>query len=281
MVLDMLTGIERPDLPQFLLERTDWPKIAWKTGTSFGRRDAWAVGVNPRYTIGVWLGNMDGSSVPQLSGAEMATPLLVEIFNQLEKGQDRTWFPKPETVQARRVCSHTGHLPSVHCEASENDWTLMGTTQAKLCDRFSEIWTDPQNRWQYCPVCLPNSGFKTQLLPHYPPDLIRWFKLKNRDFELPPPHFADCPSVFPGAGPEIQGYEADKTYLLEEGMEGPLQAEISEDIGQHYWYLNGEFVGLVAAGEELFVELPRGKVRIACMDDKGRMEQIEIEVASL
>ncbi|MFN8397437.1 MAG: penicillin-binding protein 1C, partial [Bacteroidia bacterium] len=93
LVTEILSGIQRPDMPAEYLGRTKLPRVAWKTGTSFGRRDAWSIGYNPRFTVGVWMGNMDGKPVLEMSGAKTAVPLLLEVFNAIDFDAGKHWFP--------------------------------------------------------------------------------------------------------------------------------------------------------------------------------------------
>ena len=92
LVTHTLTQITRPDLPNNFDNSYHLPRIAWKTGTSYGRRDAWSIGYNQRYTIGVWVGNFSGVGVAELSGANTATPLLFQLFNVLDYNSPTGWF---------------------------------------------------------------------------------------------------------------------------------------------------------------------------------------------
>ena len=94
MITEILSKVNRPDFPISWSSTIHLPKIAWKTGTSYGRRDAWSIGYNKKYTVGVWLGNFSGSSIPELSGATIATPLLFKIFNTLDYGADHANLKK-------------------------------------------------------------------------------------------------------------------------------------------------------------------------------------------
>ena len=108
MVGEILTGLKRPDLPNNFENTVNLPHIAWKTGTSYGRRDAWSFGYNPDYTLGVWVGNFDGTGVPELSGADFATPILFKIFNYLTFNQKPAWFKRPASLDFRLVTyTHT------------------------------------------------------------------------------------------------------------------------------------------------------------------------------
>ncbi len=98
LIADILSNNYRPDFSNDMVNKSTLPRIAWKTGTSYGKRDAWAVGFNPRYTIGVWMGNFDGKGSPELSGANMAVPLLFDLFNSIDNNSKKEWFSKPDNV---------------------------------------------------------------------------------------------------------------------------------------------------------------------------------------
>ena len=114
IITDILTGLRRPDLPT-CWEYTSLPQVAWKTGTSYGHRDAWSIGYNPHYTVGVWLGNFSGEGARNLIGAEVAAPILFELMNYICRGRQIPWFSRPDSVSSRAVCSVSGHLPGPTC----------------------------------------------------------------------------------------------------------------------------------------------------------------------
>jgi membrane carboxypeptidase/penicillin-binding protein PbpC len=111
MINDILSKVNRPDFPLNWQSTERMPKIAWKTGTSYGRRDAWSIGYNKNYTVGVWVGNFSGVGVPDLSGSNTATPLLFKILirsittatrngSHNQKIVTQEWFaPKRECYQ--------------------------------------------------------------------------------------------------------------------------------------------------------------------------------------
>ena len=95
---ELLSELRRPELPSVWEYSIDMPKVAWKTGTSYGHRDAWSIGYTPKYTIGIWIGKLDGIGVPELIGAEAAAPVLFSLINEINKPSAYNWFIQPETV---------------------------------------------------------------------------------------------------------------------------------------------------------------------------------------
>ena len=124
MINEILSKVNRPDFPLNWTATERMPKIAWKTGTSYGRRDAWSIGYNKNYTVGVWVGNFSGVGVADLSGANVATPLLFKIFNTIDYDSDEEWFTQPKDCDIRQVCSETGLIPTDHCTNLTTDYFI-------------------------------------------------------------------------------------------------------------------------------------------------------------
>src|SRR6186713_1700583 len=163
------------------------PKIAWKTGTSYGRRDAWSVGYNKNYTVGVWVGNFSGVGVPDLSGSNTATPLLFRIFNTIDYDSDQEWFSQPKDVDIRMVCSETGLLPGEHCENTVTDYFIPLISSSQTCNNQEEIAVSPDEKMAYCKVCAPVSGFKKKWYRMVSPDMQQYFDDHHIVYQKIPP----------------------------------------------------------------------------------------------
>jgi penicillin-binding protein 1C len=175
----ILSSNQRPDFPADFISSTKLPKVAWKTGTSYGKRDAWAVGYNPDYTIAVWMGNFDGKGANELTGANIAVPLLFELFNAINYNANSDWFKMPDNTFEREVCSETGLLPSENCINLTKDYYIENISLNKKCELRKTIYTDIAEKMQYCPSCMTDSGFKKVNYPFYEPELTLWY-LKNK-----------------------------------------------------------------------------------------------------
>jgi len=281
----ILSSNERPDFPEEFLSYTNLPKIAWKTGTSYGKRDAWAIGYNPDYTIGVWMGNFDGTGSPDLSGAEMAVPLLFELFNSIDyktgyRSHKELWFKQPKDVLEREVCSETGLLPSKYCKSLITDYYISKVSPNKKCDLYKPVYVSKDEKISYCTECLPDSGYKKIAYPNYDPELTLWF-LKNKiPFKRPPPHNPYCTAKFPGNGPKILSPSADYTYYLEKGSKEQIMLMAASDpsVAIQYWYINDKFYAKTKSGNKLFFTPIEGPVKITCLDNLGRKRTIKTEI---
>ncbi len=280
IVSDILAGHKRPDIPAELLAASQLPRIAWKTGTSYGKRDAWAIGWNGRYTIGVWMGNFNGKGAPSLSGAVMAVPLLVDLFNAIDRDHGDLGIRKPEEVQRREVCARTGLLFSPHCEESVRDWAIAERSTQERCALMQPFLVNAQRTEHYCMDCLPSQGSEEVWYPVYDAGLSVWFAESHIGIERPPPHFAGCTARRAGEGPELLSPTADYTYYLERGAEQEilLQAASPPGVKMQYWYVDGDLYCETEAGGRSFYKPNGRKHRISCMDDAGRESSVTIDI---
>ncbi len=280
LIADILSNNYRPDFPNDLLDLSRLPKIAWKTGTSYGKRDAWGVGFNPRYTIGVWIGNFSGKGSPYLSGSEMAVPLLFDLFNSIDTGPDKSWFKKPGTVLTREVCAETGLLPVKNCSTTIKDYYISNCSLNKYCDLYKEVYVNLSETVEYCPGCLPGSGYKKELYPFYNPQLKLWYIQNNQAFKKIPPHNPDCQIKFGGKGPIITSPSENYEYFVEENskQEILLQAACGSGVKEIYWYLDDKYYKKSVPGRNIFFKPDKEKIKITCLDDKGRDSQVFIKV---
>lgn len=281
MIGDCLTRLARPDLPAGSERATRIPRIAWKTGTSYGRRDAWAVGYNKRFTIGVWVGNFDGSGVPELTGKTCATPLLFDIVNTIDRdaGSD-TWLQRPAPVDVRLVCSVTGMVPGDSCSAQVADLYLPGISPSVPCDHMQAIYVSTDATIRYCTSCLPNHGWTRRWYHNYRPALLAYYRTERIAVRLPPPHDPGCTRVMDDTPITITEPTDNHTYVVERETEPRLRASaiVPADAATIYWFVNDAFVASGLPATPVFLEPVRGTNSITCMDDKGRSRTIQVHV---
>jgi penicillin-binding protein 1C len=139
MVSSILSGAVRPDLPNNALSSYHVPLVAWKTGTSYGRRDAWSIGYNRQYTIAVWVGNADGTGVRELTGADIATPLLFHLFNSIHYNAQGSRLPAPAGLRFRMVCSQSGLPPAPQCVHQVVDTYIPLVSPVQACEHLQEV----------------------------------------------------------------------------------------------------------------------------------------------
>ncbi len=274
IITDILTGLRRPDLPT-CWEFTSLPRVAWKTGTSYGHRDALSIGYNPRFTVGVWLGNFSGEGARNLVGAEVAAPILFEIMNYLCRGKQPQWFERPETVGLREVCSLSGQLPGPNCPQSVTELYLLNRASDKVCSMHQSIQVDNRTGYRLPPDYAGNQPTHTQSFIQWPPRVFSWMESNGAKIDRLPPLLPEWQGLLPGHPPIIRSPSLDCQYRLREGI--PLEyqkicceASVSNDVQKLFWFIDGALLGVAKPGERLFYTPKVGRHRVVCQDNLGR-----------
>jgi penicillin-binding protein 1C len=280
MITDILSKVNRPDFPLNWQATERMPRIAWKTGTSYGRRDAWSIGYNKKYTVGVWVGNFSGQGVPELSGANTATPLLFKIFNTVDYNNDGEWFAPPQDFDVRQVCSETGLPPGPNCTNLLSDYFIPLISSTTTCQHLQEIKVSADETISYCNNCAPESGYKKKMYRIIDPEMQQYFFTNNIAFNKVPVHNPECETIFKGNGPRITSPLNGNEYFINKKSPEPLQlaAAVGNDVSKLYWYVNDKFYKITSAREKQFFIPDEGPVKISCTDDKGRNRDIWIKV---
>jgi penicillin-binding protein 1C len=283
MIHEILTGLKRPDLPNNFENSVNLPHIAWKTGTSYGRRDAWSFGYNPDYTVGVWVGNFDGSGVPELSGADFATPILFKIFNYLTFNKKQVWFTKPKGLDFRLVCSESGLPPGENCTNLVMDDYIPSVSPNRKCDHLIPVFVDESGSISYCRSCMPQSGYRTEFYPDLSPGMIAFYEEEQIPYRKIPPHNPLCNRIYHNDNPVITSLTDGKEYILYAKAKQQLQLGFTatSDVNKVYWYINDKFFKEASRGQKLFFTPEAGIVKISCSDDKGRNTDIQVKVSFL
>ncbi|KXX71639.1 hypothetical protein AVL50_05030 [Flammeovirga sp. SJP92] len=282
MIREILSTLKRPDLPNNPQNSINVPKIAWKTGTSYGRKDAWSIGYNSKYTVGVWCGNFSNEGVQELTGAEIATPLLFRIFRSLYSSNNvqQEEVEVPDNLFKRNVCAVSGIIPNTFCDHQVEDWYIPLVSSSKKCTHKKIVFVHPDEKFSYCSECLPhNGGYIKKSYPNPPETLTQYYIDEKIPFPFAPPHNPACQSLISGNPPEIVSPIDGRTYYVSQSnAELELKAITSNDVDYVFWYINDKFKGKINKRETFFYKPSPGKNKISCSDDKGRNTDISIFV---
>ncbi|PSR54731.1 penicillin-binding protein 1C [Adhaeribacter arboris] len=273
IVNQILTQLQRPDLPHNFQNSGHLPKIAWKTGTSYGRKDAWSIGYNKKYTVGVWVGNFSGEGVPELNGTDSATPLLFDIFNTIDYNSSNDWFTAPANLARRSVCLVSGQPANDFCPDRVLDAYLPGISPVKKCEHLKEVTISVDEKFAYCTTCLPESGYLRKWYPNYAPEILTFYEAEHIPYAKIPAHNPQCPRIFSEFAPVITAPAPDMEYLLEsaEKQKLMLHCNAHNEVKQVYWYINDKLFQAAAANRNLFFTPEKaGRYKISCLDDQGR-----------
>ncbi|PLX11599.1 MAG: penicillin-binding protein 1C [Marinilabiliales bacterium] len=283
MITEILTQLTRPDLPLEWQNSSNLPKVAWKTGTSYGRRDAWSIGYNKNYTVGVWVGNFSGHGVPDLSGAQTAAPLLFNIFNVIDYKSKKQWYTMPDSLDIRYVCSESGLVPNEFCKNQVMDYFIPFVSTNRECTHMRYVWISPDSSISYCSECLPESGYIKALYPNYEKEMISYYEMNGIRYQKIPDHNPDCERIFTENEPKITSPINNTEYYINEtdSMQVLLSAHFAPDVSKAYWYINNTFYKSGSPTDRIFFSPTEGKVTISCSDDKGRFTSVSIDVKEI
>lgn len=280
MINETLSKINRPDFPLNWQSTEHMPKIAWKTGTSYGRRDAWSIGYNKKYTVAVWTGNFSGTGVADLSGAEVATPLLFRVFNTVDYDSDREWFSQPDDCDIRMVCAETGMPPAPFCKHIITDYFVPLVSPSKLCDNMEEVVISADGKISYCRSCMPLNNYRKKWYKVILSEIQRFYDERGIAYEKIPPHNPECEQLFKNGHPTIVSPSPGFEYLISKKDPEPLQLQCraGNDVSRVYWYVDNHFYKMGDVHASLYFVPKEGPVKISCTDDKGRNKDIWIKV---
>ncbi|MCU0443975.1 MAG: penicillin-binding protein 1C [Microscillaceae bacterium] len=280
-ITEILATAKRPDLPSAFENTYRIPKIAWKTGTSYGRRDAWSIGYNAHYTVGVWVGNFSGEGVNNLIGAEVATPLLFDVFNSIDYNPENDWFKVPKGLKVRWVCSESGLIPNEFCPNQVIDYYLPLASSTQKCQHLKEVIVSADEKTSFCLSCQPVQGWKKRFYPNLSAELLAYFEAKGLNTQRIPPHNSACTRVLETDAPVILSPTTDKEYIIDRQNPPEIQlaCKVSNEVKTVYWYINHQFYQATAPTERVFFKPQLGLVHIACSDDKGRNAEVQIRVS--
>lgn len=280
---EAMRSVMRPD------EHGDWEvfsssrDIAWKTGTSYGHRDAWAVGITPDYTIGVWAGNADGEGRDQLIGTSTAGKLL---FNTLDAVSQRTpWFEEPfDDMSQMAICHESGMLPSVNCQLRDTIWLANSTIKSKTCPYHKNIFTDINGQWQVYQNCS-DTLLKSSLLV-LPPLMGKYYKMTHPEYKSLPPIHPLCQMQHDGGNAMeiIYPYPDEKIYIPRD-FEGDRQKIVAQVVHTNpsatvFWYLNGRYLGETQTFHTMSFLEPFGHYKLLCSDSEGQILSQNFEIVS-
>jgi len=277
ITLDMLRANPRPDTgaPAF-------PRVAWKTGTSWGFRDAWTAGVFGRHVLVVWVGNFDGSSNPAFVGVQTAAPLFFQIVDSLRsQGLDPGELarPTPAGVSRVEVCAASGDLPNEDCPARATTWFIPGVSPIKVSTLHRAYWIDGRSGRA---VCGPGPGVRREVFETWGSDMLQVFAQAGLPRRLPPraPHCEGGDAAPAEDGPRIVSPLRGAQYVLR--LREPQRLNLRANaagVGVLHWFADAAYLGTAAPGRDLPWTPPAaGHYVLRAVDAEGRSDSRDVTV---
>ncbi|WP_312405771.1 peptidoglycan glycosyltransferase PbpC [Pseudomonas rhodesiae] len=294
IVRRILSGQARPDRDP-RAELVQRPVLAWKTGTSYGFRDAWAIGVGPRYLIGIWIGRPDGTPVPGQFGLASAAPLMLQVHDVLtnrdsQRGISAPVKAVPANVGVAAICWPLGQPMSrtdPNCRRQRFAWTLDNTTPPTLqaldqplsVGLMENVWVNAKGLRvdAHCP------GAQARNIALWPAPLEPWLPRAERREARIPAADPDCPPpALAASSPlSIVGVREGDQLRLPAGSQQALQLKLSAlgGSGRRWWFLNGAPLGDSANQDSINASFERlGRYQLSVLDEAGQTARLEFSV---
>ncbi len=270
--------LERPD------EQGKWEQfnsrypIAWKTGTSYGFRDAWAVGVTPQYVVGVWIGNADGEGRPGLVGSLAAAPVLFDLFDLLPS--TKHWSSPPyDALTPVEICQQDGYRARPICP-SDTIWLPSGSTKLPTCPFHKTLHLDSTQRWQVTDRCVVPNKMVHKSWFVLPPLQAHYFAQNSPYYRPAPPFREDCFLNEREDNPMqlIYPNELSSIFIPREldGSKGKVVFRATHRRAEAtiFWHLGSSFLGKTEQFHELEMAPPKGNHLLILIDEQGyRLER--------
>lgn len=267
---DALKEVNRP-------EEIDWKSIpsmqtiAWKTGTSYGFRDAWAVGVTPRYAVGVWVGNATGEGKPGLVGAQTAGPVLFDIFNLLPSS---SWFTRPAGIFVEaEVCRKSGHLKGRFCDETDTLLVLPAGLRTEACPYHHLVTLSADESQRIYENCANTEPTLRKSWFTLPPVWEWYYKQHHPEYKPLPPFKAGCGEdtfqpmqfIYPPMNARI------KLPKQLDGSKGFLTVELAHNNPNAtvFWHLDETYQAQTQDFHKISLQPAAGKHSLTAVDDEG------------
>lgn len=289
IIRSILEGGGHPDQP-FVENDASGVRLAWKTGTSYGFRDAWAVGVSGRYTLGVWIGRPDGTPNPGFFGANVAAPLLHQIALALPRSEALS-MARPKEVSTAQICWPLGTAVNVtapeHCHVKHTAWILRDTIPPTLPDRLrargliENAWFDPDTQLRTTLACQPKA--QQREIARWPALLEAWLPAAQKQQLGLVGWSPDCPQANMVGSIRLMGLHNGSRLRAVPGQEQfVVTLDAVGGTGQHYWLLDGKQAGAPGPRKrQSFALSDEGLHNITVIDAAGHYDSLAFTVDGL
>ncbi len=282
LTFESMKQVNRPESDESWEFYDSSQDIAWKTGTSFGFRDAWAIGTTKDYVVGVWVGNADGEGRPGLVGVQTAAPILFDVFDILPKSD---WFAKPydEMIEVS-ICKKSGYRASTVCDDVELRFIQNSGQKTVACPFHKLIHLDASEQFQVNSSCENVSNLKTTSWFVLPPLQEYYFKTKNPLYKPLPPFRNDCVETS-AVRMEFIYPNQQNTIFLPKDFDGNtneliLKVAHSKPELKLFWYIDDVYVGQTKDMHDMAILPQQGEHTLTVVDELGNEIKHKITVAN-
>jgi penicillin-binding protein 1C len=269
--LEALSSLNRPGIESSWDVFASARKVAWKTGTSFGHRDAWAIGATPDFVVGVWAGNASGEGRPGLTGLQTAAPIMFKMFKFLG---GNSWFSKPIShLIPENICQKSGFRAGEHCNEIQQEWIPPAGISSPLCPYHQQIFTDSSGQFRVNSNCASVYNMKTVSWFVLPLVEEWYYKMRNSNYRSLPPFAPDC-NTAQVKNMAISRPKPPVTIFIPRELNSVKSKTIFELVHRQkgvkvFWHLDGEYIGETLVSHKQEIDVAAGQHIFTITDEFG------------
>ncbi|MBK9272021.1 MAG: penicillin-binding protein 1C [Saprospiraceae bacterium] len=263
------------------LESEELHQIAFKTGTSFGYKDAWCIGVTPNYTVCAWVGNSSGQARPDLIGTQIATPLVKEVYRVL--GPSGDWSCPYDDLKKFQICAVSGYAPGAYCETVDTVFLPKAASALRSCNYHQQVWLSEDGTYRADRNCAFNLVSENYLV--LPPVIEYFYKQQNPSFVSLPPWHPDCS--------QHQNQSSDDLAFIYPNENSSMVAPLDLNGDQNkflfkathknpdmelHWFLDQQYLATTKEVHQLQFFPSAGYHVLTIMDAMGKESSVKIKV---
>ncbi len=282
LTFEAMREVARPD------ELSGWKyfastrSVAWKTGTSFGHRDAWAIGINPDYVVAVWVGNASGEGRPDLTGVTAAAPILFEIFGLLPESR---WFEQPVDDMVKiPVCRQSGYRATDICITVDSTWIPAKGLDTPPCPYHKIIHLDKTGKYRVNDRCEDISTMLHKSWFILPPAMEWFYKSRNPEYRMLPPFASGC---LPDESIKSMAIIYPRIYSsriqIPRNIDGTTSETVFEVAHRRmdatiFWHLDNQYLGLTSTFHQMALRPAPGNHTLTLVDENGETLVTKFEI---
>ncbi len=281
LTYESLKEVNRPESNENWEFFDDSKQVAWKTGTSFGFRDAWAIGTTKDYVVGVWVGNADGEGRPGLVGVQTAAPILFDVFDILPNSE---WFSKPfDEMQEVDICTKSGYRANPNCEEVKKEYIQINGLKTKPCPYHILVHLDGDQQYQVNASCENLNVISHKSWFVLPPLMEYYYKVKNPFYKPLPPYRNDCVASATASMQFIYPKESSSIFLPKDfdGKTNELILKMAHSKPETtlFWYVDETFVGTTKDIHDMAIVPEEGEHTITVLDSFGNEVRRKLDIS--
>lgn len=273
-----LLSVNRPYMDASWEQYSSSKRIAWKTGTSYGNRDAWAIGCTPDYVVAVWVGNATGEGRPGIIGTTAAGPIMFDVFSHLSS--KRAWFIPPyDELVKMSICKESGHRNTINCTKIDTVQVHQMALRGPSCNFHEVFLTDMNEKYRYNQGCAQDVRVKTVSQFVLPPLQAYFYKNSHPNYKAIPPFHPDCEGIaedktfsiiYPDHNSKMIG-----TVDLDGFSKGIIfEASHPDNSATLFWHVDNQYLG-ETKGQHSIKYIPvEGQHLLTVLDEMGNQKKI-------